>query len=200
MTTADLATLQAAAHSALAREDWPAAERALGALIKVAPGNVSLHYNRGLVRKRMGDAEPALADFEVALGNDPEHANARFEHAATLLDLGRLTEAETGFRAYLESVPDDADAVVNLARILLRVGQSAAARDLLDVQAPGLDTVDLARAEAARDCGDIDTALALLSRVEAGNPDMAVARLKIATQGPTGRITLDPAQFFTPRR
>lgn len=200
MTTVGLTALQMAAQSALAQENWPAADRALGRLIEAAPRNASLHYNRGLVRRRMGDAERALADFEAALAIDPEHAKARFEHAAALLDLGRLAEAEAEFRSYLNAVPDDSDAVLNLARILLRIGQATAARDFLDAHAPRLDILDLVRAEAARDCGDIDTALALLSGVAAGNADMAAARLKIATQGPTGRVTLDPAQLFVPRR
>lgn len=195
-----LQRLQAAAQSALAREDWDAAHDALDALIAGAPGNASLHFNRGLVRRRLGRLPEAIVDYEAALKIAPDHANARFEHAAALLDLGHLDAAESGFRRYLEAVPDDGDAILNLARLQLRLGRAEAARDLLDSQAPHTPDFDLIRAEAARDCGDADAAMSLLSETAAGSPEAAAARLKIATQGPAGRIPIRQDQLFAPRR
>lgn len=200
------AAMQARAQAALAAGDWRAAETALTALIAAAPGTTpgaaSLLYNRGLVRKRLDQMADALGDFDAALSADPDHANAGFERSATLLDLGRVEEAERGFTAYLDRVPDDTDTLLTLARIRLRRGRPAEARVLLDRIGPSsaAPAVTLARAEALRDCGEIDEARALLAGLDGSDPATAAARLKIATQGATGRVPLDPAQLFAPRR
>lgn len=206
MDRQSFAAMQARAQAALAAGDWRAAETALSALIAAFPGTpagaASLLYNRGLVRKRLDRMAEALGDFDAALGADPDHVNAGFERAATLLDLGQVEEADRGFTAYLDRIPDDTDALLTLARIRLRRGRPAEARALLDRIGPSSagPAVTLARAEALRDCGEIDTARALLAGLDGSDPAIAAARLKIATQGTMGRIPLDPAQLFAPRR
>lgn len=201
-----LLATQTQAQKALAAGDWRGAETALTALIEAFPGTppgaASLLYNRGLVRKRLDRMADALGDFDSALSADPEHVNAGFERAATLLDLGRIEQADRGFTAYLDRIPDDTDALLTLARIRLRRGCPAEARALLDRIGPSSagPAVTLARAEALRDCGEIDAARALLAELDGNDPATAAARLKIATQGTMGRIPLDPAQLFAPRR
>jgi len=201
-----LLAMQTQAQKALAAGDWRGADTALTALIVAFPGTppgaASLLYNRGLVRKRLNRMAEALGDFDAALSADPDHANAGFERSATLLDLGRVEEAERGFTEYLDRVPDDTDALLTLARIRLRRGRPAEARVLLDRMGPSSagPAVTLARAEALRDCGKIDEARALLAGLDGSDPAIAAARLKIAIQGATGRVPLDPAQLFAPRR
>ncbi len=200
MKTQTIPTLQARAQAALARGDWPAAEAALTALLDAAPGSAILLYNRGLVRKRLGQQAQALADLEAALEIEPAHANARFEHAASLLDLGELAAAADGFAAYLAQVPDDADGLLNLGRLQLRLGRAEAARGTL-ARIDGADpAVVLARAEALRDCGDVEGCRRLLAGLDGEGAEVDAARLKLMTQGAAGRISLDPAQLFAPPR
>ena len=200
MDQQSLAILQRRAQTAVTQGDWPAAETALTALLGVSPRAASLLYNRGLVRKRLGRTADALVDLDAALEIEPAHANARFERAAALLDLGVLEAAAEGFSAYLALMPDDADALLNLGRLQLRLGQAQAARETLDRIASGDPGVRLARAEAARDCGDLEGCRRLLAALGGHGPDVDAARLKLMTQGAAGRFTLDPAQLFAPPR
>ncbi|SDG16431.1 tetratricopeptide repeat protein [Thalassobaculum litoreum] len=195
-----LTTLQARAQAALGRADWPAADAALTGLLGAAPGSASLLYNRGLVRKRLGNPTDALADLEAALAIEPQHANARFERASTLLDIGELEAAAEGFAAYLALVPDDDDALLNLGRLQLRLGRPHAASDTLARIEGDAPTVVLARAEALRDRGDVHGCRRLLAELDGHGAEIDAARLKVATQGAAGRISLDPAQLFAPPR
>lgn len=171
--------------------DWAAAERAVDALLRADPANPALHYNRGLVLRRLGRLADALAAHDAALQRAPDHANAAFERAACLLDIGRLAEAETGFSDYLARVPGDADARLNRACIRLRLGRPAEALADLDglAEAP---PVRLARAEALRDLRRLDEAEALLAPRPGDAPELRAAALKLLTQGAAGRVRLAP--------
>ena len=170
--------------------DWPAADRALGALLRADPGNPALLYNRGLVLRRLGRLADAVAAHDDALARAPEHANAMFERASCLLELGRPGEAEVGFGAYLERRPDDTDARLNRARARLRLGRADDALADLD----GLDNADpavrLARAETLRDLRRLDEAAALLAPRPDDGPELRAAALKVTTQGAAGRVRL----------
>jgi tetratricopeptide (TPR) repeat protein len=171
--------------------DWPAALRAADALLRRDPASPALHYNRGLVLRRLGRLDEAVAAHEAALARSPDHANARFERAACLLDLGRLAAVEAGFADYLAVVPGDADARLNRARIRLRLGNPEGALADTEDLAEG-PPVRLARAEAMRDLGRLDEAEALLTPRPGDGPDLRAAALKLLTQGASGRVRLAP--------
>lgn len=195
-----LAAFQSRAQAALGRGDWPAAETALTALLEAVPRSASLLYNRGLVRKRLGKKTDALADLDAALEIEPAHANARFERASSLVDLGELSAAADGFAAYLSLVPDDPDGLLNLGRLQLRLGRAEPARETLNRIAGTDPAVVLAQAEALRDCGDVDGCRRLLAGLDGHGPEVEAARFKLMTQGAAGRISLDPTQLFAPPR
>lgn len=171
--------------------DWPAALRAADALLRADRRNPALHYNRGLVLRRLRRLEDAVAAHDTALARAPEHANASFERACCLLDLGRLAAAEAGFTGYLAVVPGDADARLNRARIRLRLGRPDEALADLEglVEEP---PVRLARAEALRDLRRLDEAEALLAPRPGDGAEQRAAALKLLTQGAAGRIRLAP--------
>jgi tetratricopeptide (TPR) repeat protein len=198
MDSMKLEDLQRRTQSALATEDWSTAEQGLSELIVRAPLQVSLRYNRGLVRKWRGHLIAAVADFQASLIIAPEHTHARFELAAVLLDLGRFSAAGLDFQRYLTSAPEDADARLNLGRILVRLGQpDLAVGHLAQARgASGRPDVLLALAEAERDRGDLEACLVLLAGLPATDPGIAVRRIAVATQGPRGRIRLDAGQVI----
>ena len=186
--TVDPALVFAAAVQA---GDWAAADRALDALLYTDPDNPVLLYNRGLVCRRMGRLEEAVAAHDAALARAPDHTNAAFERAACLLDLGRLGDAEIGFGDYLKQVPDDPDARLNRARIALRLWRpDDALQDLSGLDDSG-PAVRLARAEALRDLRRLNEAEASLAPLPGDEPGFRAAALKLRTQGAVGRLRLD---------
>ena len=133
--------------------------------------------------------------FETALMIDPAYANARFELAATLMDEGEIERAAQLFASYLEQVPGDGDALLNLGNILVRLNRPREALAPLRSahQISQLPQVVASLAAAERDVGNLDACNALLEAIPQ-TPEGAALRLKIRTQGSTGRLSLAAPQ------
>lgn len=175
-------------RSAAAAEDWPSAVGALDALLDLMPTNASLHYNRAVALRRMGEPLVALAAADAAIRLDSTHQNARFERAAALMDAGETAAAADAFDRYLSRVPTDEDARLNLALCRLRLGEPASALNVLaNLSDP---RIDLARAEALRDLGRHKEAQAILAQCP--KPEA----LKVRTHGASGTLPLDPARLW----
>ena len=177
---------------ALAAQDWPGARKALSRLLRADPGNASLHYNLGLVLRRMERPEEALVAFDTALRHASGHLNALFEKASIQMELGQIKEAEAGFSAYAAQVTDDADAWLNLGRLRLRMDLAEAAAEAF-TRARTLRKDDMeARiglAEAGLRLGQ-ESGLADLRRLHAEQQSLRPRLLKAMSQGPRGRIPL----------
>ncbi|MCR9255238.1 MAG: tetratricopeptide repeat protein [Alphaproteobacteria bacterium] len=195
----DPAALQERLATALAREDWTSAESLLTDLTVAAPNNAPVYYNRGLVRRRQGNGEDALADFEKALELDPYYDKALFEYGALELENGNWARAASGFESYLELVPGDLDARLNLVNALLRADrpEDARAQARTAVQMKESAGLLLALAEAERDCGNLDAMEAALKKIAQTkgakkDPALAARILSIRSQGNRGRFSLRP--------
>lgn len=188
-------------QSAIAEGDWPRAETGLRALAELVPDNASLHYNLGLTLSRQDRHADALTCFETTLSLEPDHANAMFERAASLMALGRLDAADTGFSSYLDRVAADPDAILNRARIAIRQGRPEDALERLDAL-PGTDApeIALARAEALRDLKRVSEASALLGDLYRDAPALRPAILKVMSHGPAGRVPLRLSTLAQPER
>lgn len=134
--------------------------------------------NRGGRRRRAGEPEAALADFEAALQAAPAHALAGFNRALALADLGRLPAARDALGQHLAAHPQDLEAAVQRAlwdpqgaqdlrrlgqqpgfaqlppelrlRAALRLGENAALPALLDQCTEALGELGWACGEALR--------------------------------------------------
>ncbi|MDJ0943213.1 MAG: tetratricopeptide repeat protein [Kiloniellales bacterium] len=195
LAAADLDRLAAEARAALSKGRWTKAETALRDLIARLPApQASLLYNLGLVLKRQGRLEEALAALDEALALDPGHAKARFERAAALVDLEDFAAAYGGFATYLEAAPEDPDALLNAARLALRLGRGKAASvhaEALERQSPEDPATLLLLAEVAAERGEQETAARHFGRVlHKGSPELRAAALAAMTQRPKGRIPL----------
>ncbi|MDD3446340.1 MAG: tetratricopeptide repeat protein [Zavarzinia sp.] len=181
----------------LRRGDWARALDTIDRMIVLQPGSAALHYNRGLVLKRLGRTGESVDAFGAALERDQGHAHARFELAASLLDAGQLAPAAVEFARYLDLEPEDADAHLNLGDALLRLGRQDEALPHLRLAHDAAPTprAEQSLALALRDTGDLDGCIALTASWPADEPAAAAARLKILTQGSKGQLRLDPAQF-----
>ncbi len=97
-----------------------------------------------------GRHEAALTAFDSALAVWPQDPTARLGRANNLYLLGRRQEAEAAYGAVLDSAPDHAVALHNLAALLVEDGRPCAARALLPAPAPEEPAL-LAAARAAVD-------------------------------------------------
>ena len=181
---------------ALRREDWPLAETLLRSLIARSGGHASLHYNLGLVLRRQHKNALALAAFDASIAHDQNHPAAHFERAAVLLDMGDHQAAEAGFRSHLARDPGDADARLNLARLLLRREAAAEAMDI--IVDDGCPEARLLAAEALRDLGRVDEMQSLVSALADQMPRLRPVLLKILSQGPRGRLPIQVGVVFAP--
>jgi tetratricopeptide (TPR) repeat protein len=192
MMVDDLHKLQ----QALGRQDWPEAETLLRGLIAGNGSHAGLHYNLGLVLRRQHKNALALSAFDAALACDQNHLSAGFERAALLLDMGDHAAAEAAFRSHLLRDPRDADARLNLARLLLR--RDAAAEALEIAAGDARPEARLVEAEALRDLGRLDEMQSLVAALATQVPGLKPVLMKILSQGPRGRLPLQAVDVFSP--
>ena len=186
--------LAAGFAQAVQKGDWPAALKLAEALEIALPGNAGAVYNKALVLRELGRHDERIATLRQALEIDAGHANAGFELASALMEQGEAGEASGLFAAYLNAVPDDTDARLNLGNCLVRLGRADEALPHLraaHIAAPSEATV-AALATALRDTGDLDACETLLAELPE-TPEAAALRLKVLTQGARGRISLKTA-------
>jgi tetratricopeptide (TPR) repeat protein len=69
-------------------------------------GNVDVLYNQGVIAWNAGRTEDAQKFFQQVIGVDPNHADAHYQYAMTLVNQGKLPEATTEFEAYLKLAPE----------------------------------------------------------------------------------------------
>lgn len=177
---------------ALAAQDWETARKALKRLLRADAGNASLHYNLGLVLRRLGEADAAEASFAAALKLAPDHLNALFEKAAAAMDAGRHEAAEAGFALYVGKAPQDADGWLNLARLYLRRDAAHEAEEafgrVLSLRPSDRDAA-MGQAEAGLRLGRPEAA-STLRTLFAELPGERPRLLKAISQGPRGTIPL----------
>lgn len=97
-----------------------------------APDDPGLRQSSGLLRLRLERHAEAVADFDVVLAAQPDFAPALAARAQALAAVGRLTEAEGGYRRALELQPENIAALAGLAALLGRGGAHAEARPLAE--------------------------------------------------------------------
>jgi HemY protein len=84
-------------------------------------------YNLGLLLARTGRLDEARAEYERALGRDPNHANARVNLAAVLARQGDLERAARELSRVVAQDPQNALAHTNLGLVLVQQGQTTRA-------------------------------------------------------------------------
>ena len=151
-----LAALQADAATAFAAQDFPAAERALSALIAAEPQNVAWVEGRAQVRVDAKRFDAALQDFDAALAligspsaGSAAEARLRSGRALALEGLSRWTEALDDYDVALASATTagflpDPYIVNSRGNVLASLGRWAEARDAYTLAAAIFQCVPLA--------------------------------------------------------
>ena len=80
--------------------------------------------HRGVVHRELGDLSQAMADFDALIEADHGNADARYERARTLLELGRLSDAAADAEIGAWLRPYTADFHSLHAQVLSRMGRN----------------------------------------------------------------------------
>jgi tetratricopeptide (TPR) repeat protein len=156
----------------LTAKDSAAAVAPLHRAVDLLPAQSRPRFLLGLAEERSGDIPAAVESYESALRLDPRDIETVIHLGSLYVGLKRYSEAETKFRAALETQPKSAQALLGLAQSLdaqKKPEAAAAYRDYLAVEpdAPGAQSrvVHLLLEQK-----QYDAALAELDRADAGKP------------------------------
>lgn len=138
--------------------------------LRITAAHILLPARAELSERRAADLDAALAEYREAQLFNSDRAEGLFNWANTLVQLGRLAEAEELFQDAIERAPVFTAAYVNLADLYRRAGREQEARTLLE-QA------------IANNPQDPGAPFALgLSLVRSDAPDDAFAALELAAE------------------
>ncbi len=163
--------------------DTEGAEELLKSALEVDPGYTRAAQNLGHLYEESGDYGKAEVQFRGLLEQDPDNHSALYQYACVLILSGRLKEAAKHLRQIIKGDPKHVDALVAIGNILIRGGKPDRALSYLDrAQAisPELTTGRIFRAQAYRDLGKTELAIAELSYVLKQDPTHHDARLLLA--------------------
>jgi tetratricopeptide (TPR) repeat protein len=103
------------------------AEQAFRAVLAKGGDAAYVHNNLGIVHQERRQHEMAVAQFREAIRLDPAYAAPRILLGASLLALGRVSEARTALERAVKLAPREPLARLQLARVLERAGDWAGA-------------------------------------------------------------------------
>jgi len=182
------AVMKAGPGDVLAAAEMAAALRELGrldeaeavcqAMLREYPDSAETHVALGHCARARGGRLASLAHFQAAVAADPRHIWAINEAAADLRALGRLDEAEAGYRRLLEISPGHAHGQLGLGYCARQRGDRAASLALFQAAAaadPGFTWARMEVAADLRELGRLDEAEAVCRGVLAARPNDAEA-------------------------
>ena len=123
------------AEALLKTDRYYEAERVIGRILARRPEDppaLEFLTQCMLDRGKIDEARAAMARYEKAAGQDPKYADAlRSLEIAMMAADGKSGEAEAALRAQLQAEPDNIAVARSLASVLLKKGNSAAAKSTL---------------------------------------------------------------------
>jgi len=129
----DPAALVEEGVAALGRGDAVAARASFRRALEIDRDHVSAHTYLGLIADREGDLAGAERHFAAAAAAAPLSPQARNNHGAILLRLGRLNQAASQFEVSLRLNRDQPSPLVNLAQIRFAGGTPEQLRQALEL-------------------------------------------------------------------
>ncbi len=173
-----LIALQQRAQAALARRDWPAAEEALGAMLRIDPQQPRVWLALGDVQEHLQNWPSAEACWRQAAERAPQLAEAHYHRARALRALGYAELALASLNTALQIQPRDANALQLRAMLEEERGDLPAALATLDAAlqlAPGRAALHHNRAVALHRSERHAESLAAHERAQALGLDAADA-------------------------
>ena len=148
------------------------AEAEYGKVLASHPGHEQALLGFAFCARRRGDRKSALDWFRRAAATGSTNVFCTLAIGDELFHLWRLDEAELHYRRALDDAPVSARALLGLGNCALRRGDPAAAYRYFEdavIAAGNERDVLLSIAEALRDCGYLDRAIAVTEKVLAAD-------------------------------
>jgi predicted O-linked N-acetylglucosamine transferase (SPINDLY family) len=116
----------------LRRSDVAAAEAALKRALECSPDHPDARFHLGNLYRGQGRFQEAVAEYERALATTPQHPSLLNNFGLALQGDGQHERAIAAYRAALAAQPGHRQALGNLAHLLCRLLDHAAARELCE--------------------------------------------------------------------
>jgi len=175
--------LQGMAHSA--EGDDAAAAELLDQAAALLPERADIAYNLGIIRRDLGQPEPAMALWRRVLALDPAHGDAWASLAAATEDAGDPAGALALYSEALATLPEERSLLYNAADLCFRTGllqQAADYYERLVAIDPGFAAAWLNRGMVLKRLGRFEAAESCYraAAAQGGGSDRALARFNLA--------------------
>lgn len=171
------------------------ARAAVGEALRLDPDDARAHHLAGLILRRMGRDEEALAEAELGLRCDPEDTECAVLRAELLRRLGRLGDAHEQSRQALSLAPEAAEAHTSHGWTLLRTGSARPAayhfREALRLE-PNSES---ARAGFHHAVEAMNPVFRFFTRMNMALDDMRPGKRWLVVGGPTALIAATAVLF-----
>ena len=105
-----LSQLQKEAHALMDQRQWRAALACYIKALSIAPDSASVHYQIGMIDRRLGNMDLAIKHLEKAVTLSPDYTDALLELGYCYLVTNRYKNAEAMARAILKADPENIQA------------------------------------------------------------------------------------------
>jgi predicted O-linked N-acetylglucosamine transferase (SPINDLY family) len=189
------------AHVAVLREmcEPRAALAAIQAALRHLPEDPRIAYASAVCHEDVGDDQQALAEYDRALRTSPPHADALHNRGLLLARLGRLEEAETNQRRFVDAHPGEVRAHSGLADVLLARARNAEALACLEKVLqldPANFSAFLRKGVALAALQRFDESRAIFARAQAARPHEVEQYLARIAPGADPAYMLSPENLF----
>jgi len=157
-------------------------------LIAIYPRNWEVQYLKGVLEMRKGNFAPARSFFERSVALNPSYDRSRADFGNDLAQLGDLPGAKAQLLKAIELGDNEFEVHYNLGRVLMRMGETAQARDELKMsqEAAGAENGTLQAAEKAKEAAeamsqnDVAKAASLYREAIDSDPKAAILYYKLS--------------------
>jgi tetratricopeptide (TPR) repeat protein len=178
-------------------KDWKTAEKRVRQFIRKNSRDLEALLLMADIQMQKNDAVEALAAFERVLQIEPNLPIAHFGRGRTLMALNRTAEAIKGLEIYLQSHPDDAEALINagICHLTARNPDTAVAcfiraRDTGMLNEDQSYFVRMALVQAHRDSGSLDEMRVIARDIFRDFPSSRAALWQLLSYGQKGRVPI----------
>jgi tetratricopeptide (TPR) repeat protein len=162
------------------------------------PASIAIeHFNQGQDKHEKADYDGAIASYSAALKAVPEFPEAEYQRAVAYVALGRVADAETGFRRAVELRDDWTLGLAGLGSVLVRNGKFDEAETVLhkaikldELNIPAFVALTDLKLERDAPAGELKQLLSTIARLTGkANPTSSLWTARAKLERALGDVT-----------